>query len=112
MLTTSLHGIAISATRGLYPEEQKLDNCFEVDVDVFTAIDDITALPFVDYTIIRSAVDDAFRQPYGKLEQFMLHIHQHLKKEFPAAEKIRIAIRKLHPPMQGETAYAQVVYEG
>lgn len=112
MLTTSLHGIAISAARGLYPEEQKLDNRFEVDVDIFVNATESDSLPFVDYTIIRSAVDDAFGQPYGKLEEFIVHIYRQLKNGFPAAQKIRVAIRKLRPPMQGETAYAQVVFEG
>lgn len=111
MLIVSLHGMAISAARGLYAEEHKLDNRFEVDVDVFVNATCGDSLPFVDYTIIRTAVDDAFSQPYGKLEQFILHIYQQLKKEFPGAAKIRIAIRKLHPPMQGQTAFAQVVYE-
>lgn len=112
MLTVSLHGIAISAARGLYAEEHKLDNQFEVDADVLLPSADVTALPFVDYTIIRAAVDDAFAQPYDLLEQFIAHMYRQLKQDFPAAEKIRLAVRKLHPPMQGETAYAQVVFEG
>lgn len=96
----------------MYAEEHKLDNRFEVDVDVFINVPDISAIPFVDYTIIRSAVDNAFLQPYGKLEEFIQHIHRHLGQDFPDAEKIRVAIKKLNPPMHGETAYAQVVYEG
>ncbi|MBW7912200.1 MAG: dihydroneopterin aldolase [Taibaiella sp.] len=112
MLTVSLHGIAISAARGLYAEEHKLDNRFEVDVDVFINVPDISAIPFVDYTIIRAAVDAAFKQPYGKLEEFIQHIHRHLGQDFTDAEKIRVAIKKLNPPMHGQTAYAQVIYEG
>lgn len=112
MLTVSLHGIAISAARGLYAEEHKLDNQFEVDVDVTVDATDVAALPFVDYTIIRAAVDDAFAQPYDLLEQFIAHMHRQLKKDFPAAETIKLAVRKLHPPMHGEAAYAQVAFEG
>lgn len=112
MLTVSLHGIAISAARGLYAEEHKLDNQFEVDVDVMLNVANVAALPFVDYTVIRAAVDDAFAQPYDLLEQFIGHMHSRLKQEFPDAERIRLAVRKLHPPMHGEASYAQVVFEG
>lgn len=112
MLTVSLHGIAISAARGLYAEEHLLNNHFQVDADVLMPAEKVDALPFVDYTLIRKAVDDAFSRKYDTLEQFIQDIHKKLKTEFPHAEKIRIAIRKLNPPMSGQTAYAQVVYEG
>lgn len=112
MLTVSLHGIAIAASRGLYAEEHKLANRFEADVDVFMPAGDVQSLPFVDYTIMRRAVDEAFAEPYQTLEQFIAHIHKKLSSDFPGAEKIRIAVRKLNPPMGGETAYSQVVYEG
>ena len=112
MLTVSLHGIAVSAKRGLYAEEHLLNNHFEIDADVLIHADNVDTLPFVDYTLIRKAVDDAFSRKYDTLEQFIQDIHKKLKAEFPHAEKIRIAIRKLHPPMNGQTAYAQVVYEG
>jgi hypothetical protein len=29
----------------------------------------------------------------------------------PASEKIRVAIRKMNPPLPGEVRYAQIVYE-
>lgn len=112
MLTVSLHGIAISAARGLYAEEHKLENRFEVDADVVVATDEAEPLPFVDYTLIRRAVDDAFCQPYDTLEQFIQDIYKRLREYFPRSEKIRIAIRKLNPPMHGQTTYSQVVYEG
>lgn len=112
MLTVSLHGITIAATRGLYAEEHKISNKFEVDVDVFVPATSVTQIPYVDYTILRSTVAAAFEQPHDLLEQFIADIHSSLQRQFPEAEKVRVAIRKMHPPMPGQVAYAQVVFEG
>ena len=112
MLTVSLHGIAISSPRGLYAEEHKIHNSFEVDVDIIVPAGNVNEIPFVDYTILRAVVAQAFEQPYELLEHFIRDIHTQLKQSFPESERIKIAIRKMHPPMPGRVGYAQVVYEG
>ena len=112
MLTVSLHGISIQAARGMYAQEHILYNHFEVDVDVHMPAANTNEMPFVDYTIIRTAVATAFDNGHDILEHFIRDIHAYLKERFPQSEKIRIAIRKLHPPMPGQVGYAQVVYEG
>lgn len=112
MLTVSLHDIRIYATRGLYAEEHQLENEFLVDVDVHVQADDSEQLPFVDYVIINNVVSHAFQQKLDLLEQFIHEIHTGLKKEFPNADKVAIAIRKAHPPMPGEVGSAIVRFEG
>lgn len=109
MLTVSLHGIKIHAPHGLYPEEHILGNQFEVDVDIW--LPDAQPWPFADYTLIRKVVADIFQQPGQLLETFTLNIHTSLKNTFPGSEKIKVVVRKLHPPMPGEVVYAQVCYE-
>ena len=109
MLTVSLYGIKIHAPHGLYPEEHILGNAFEVDVDVW--LPDAQPWPFADYTIIRQTVADIFQQPGQLLEKFTYNIHTALKEVFPVAEKIKVCVRKLHPPMPGEVTFAQVCYE-
>ncbi|MFI5196426.1 MAG: dihydroneopterin aldolase [Chitinophagales bacterium] len=110
MLTVSLHGIKIHAHHGLYPEEHILGNRFEVDVDLW--LPDTRPWPFADYTLIRKIVADTFEMPGQLLETFVANIHASLKEKIPISEKIRVAVRKLHPPMPGEVGYAQVVFEG
>ena len=110
MLTVSLHGITIHAPHGLYPQEHILGNTFEVDADLW--LPDALPWPYADYTLIHETVATIFAQPGHLLETFVLHIHTALKKQFPFAEKIRVAVRKLNPPMPGSVAYAQVCYEG
>jgi 7,8-dihydroneopterin aldolase/epimerase/oxygenase len=111
MLTVSLHGIRIYAPHGLYPQEHILGNAFEVDADVYIPVAKGEEWPFADYAIIHAAVAEIFNQPGHLLETFVKHIHAALKEKFPMAEKVRVAVRKLNPPMQGETAYSQVCYE-
>lgn len=112
MLTVSLHGITMQSKAGLYAEEQELYNHFEVDIDVYVPAGNAKSLPFVDYTILRSTVAEAFDRKHDLLEQFITDIHQSLSEKFTEAEKIKVTVRKLHPPMAGEVKYAQVTYEG
>ena len=109
MLTVSLHGIKINAPHGLYPQEHILGNEFEIDVDIY--LPDTQPWPFADYTLIQQIVADIFQQPGQLLETFTYNIHTALKANFQQAEKIKVAVRKLHPPMPGDVAFAQVCYE-
>lgn len=112
MLTVSLHQIRIHAPHGLYPQEHILGNEFEVNVDVFVPAASATNWPFIDYTVIHALVTEIFQKPGLLLETFVQEIHAALKARFPEAEKLKIAVRKLHPPMPGDVGYSQVQYEG
>jgi dihydroneopterin aldolase len=109
MLTVSLHGIKITATRGLYAQDQLLHNTFEVDVDLYFASG--RPWPWADYTHIRQTVAKAFELPHPLLEDFVYDIHQTLRQQHPTSIRARVVVRKLHPPMPGQVDYAQVCYE-
>lgn len=109
MLTVSLHKIAIHANIGLYPEEKVTGNDFETDVDVW--LPDELPWPFVDYTVIFDVVTTVYAWPVETLEALVQGIYTELKGRVPGAEKIRVAVRKMHPPVAGVVGYSQVVYE-
>lgn len=111
MLTVSLHGIKLHAPYGLYPQELLLGNDFEVDVDVFMPVADGQPWPFVDYTMIQGIVSEVFTQPGQLLETFVQNIHSALKMNVPTAAKIKVVVRKMHPPLPGDVKYSQVAYE-
>jgi 7,8-dihydroneopterin aldolase/epimerase/oxygenase len=111
MLTVSLHGIKLHAKVGLYPEEKIKGNDFEVDVDIVTSATTSKDFPFLDYTIIHKIVKEAFEQEGELLETFVKNIHSALKEEFFESEKVRVAIRKLNPPLGDEVRYSQVSFE-
>lgn len=109
MLTVSLHGIKFTAPHGLYPQEHVLGNSFEVDVDIH--LPDAQPWPFADYTLIQQAVSKIFHREGQLLETFVYNIHTALKELFPFSITVRVAVRKLNPPMPGSVAYSQVCYE-
>lgn len=110
-LVVSLHGIRLHALIGMYEEEKILGNDFEIDVDVTLAVPAGASLPFADYTRINALVHEEFCRRAALLEEIIPSLHAALGAAFPAATDVRIAIRKLHPPMPGEVAYAQVVFD-
>ncbi|NDC41346.1 MAG: dihydroneopterin aldolase [Chitinophagia bacterium] len=109
MLSVSLHGIRTIGPHGLYPEENILHNHFEADIDVY--LPDEQPWPYVDYTIINEKVKEVFSVKGLYLEAFVQQIHTALKAEFPYALRVRVAVRKLHPPMDSQVAYAEVCYD-
>jgi dihydroneopterin aldolase len=111
MLTVSIHGIQLHAYVGLYPEEKVTGNNFEIDVDVLVRTEEADAFPFIDYSVIHQIVSEIFRQPGDLLESYVKEIHTSLREAFPEAEKIKVAVRKLQPPLGGDVRYAQVCYE-
>lgn len=109
MLTVSLHQIKITHFVGLYPEETYLQNRFEVDVDLQLAGNG--PFPFVDYVLINEVVQSVFKAGEQMLESIAADIHIKLIEQVAVAEKIKIVIRKYHPPMAGEVGYAQISLE-
>lgn len=96
----------------MYAQEQKIENRFEIDVDIMVPAIDTNEIPFVDYSIIRKVVAEMFEKPYDIIEHYIRDIHAGLKQQFPGSEKIKIGIRKMNPPMPGQVGYAQIVFEG
>jgi dihydroneopterin aldolase len=78
-------------------------------VDIW--LPDVQPWPFADYVLVHKAVLNVFEQPGQLLETFVFNIHNSIKEVIPVAEKIKVAVRKLHPPMHGSVDYAQVCYE-
>lgn len=111
MLTVSLHSIRIHAPIGLYPEEKRTGNNFEIDVDLYFSVQEEDTLPFADYVLVQERVVEIFRPPGDLLEDYIRQIHGALKKDFPGTEKIRVAIRKLNPMLPVPAQYSQVCYE-
>jgi 7,8-dihydroneopterin aldolase/epimerase/oxygenase len=111
MLSVSLHNIHIHAPVGLYSQEQILHNRFEVDIDVSTDLSIDNEWPLIDYTSLNTIVQHVFLKEEKLLENIVKNIFNAIKAEFPFIQKIKIKVRKLNPPMQGNVGYAQVAFE-
>jgi 7,8-dihydroneopterin aldolase/epimerase/oxygenase len=112
MLSISLHGIKLHAPIGLYPQERVVGNYFEIDVDIYMPANNENKWPFIDYSMVYDVVQEIFQQQERLLETVVHKVYTALKEKVPAAEKIKVAVRKLHPPLNGDVHYAQVAYEG
>lgn len=112
MLSVSLHGIKIVAPIGMYAEEKVHPNTFEVDVDVWVHTEEGTEWPFIDYAIINDIVSAVFTPDKEMLEELVQQIHTRVKQEFADAEKVKVCVRKLHPPLNNSVNYSQVCWEG
>ena len=110
MLTTSLHNIKIAAPIGLHAEEALIINNFEIDVDISFHADIENPLPYADYSSIQAIVKEHM-QVGSLIETHVQAIYKALKDTFTEADKIKVCIRKMHPPLDGEVRYAQVCYE-
>jgi dihydroneopterin aldolase len=106
MYTISLHGVQIHAALGLYPEELLTGNEFDVDLDVWTSVDPSEG--FIDYVVLNDLIREGFEAGNHTLEAICRHIQFAIRDRFDFAKRIRVCIRKLHPPMKGRVGYAQV----
>ncbi|MDE3255703.1 MAG: dihydroneopterin aldolase [Bacteroidota bacterium] len=110
MLTTSLHHIKIAAPIGLHAEEALIINNFEIDVDISFHAAIENPLPYADYSLIQTIVKEHM-QTGSLIEHHVQAIYKALKATFTDADKIKVCIRKMHPPLDGEVRYAQVCFE-
>jgi dihydroneopterin aldolase len=113
MITISIYGAEFFAHHGFYPEEQILGNKFVVDIEVgFARIsspqeDKLTNT--LDYQQLYQIADVQMKQTRKLIETVAQAIIDDIKTQFPFAENIRVAIKKLNPPLKGKVNYSGVV---
>lgn len=109
MLTVSLAGVRFHAPVGLYPQEAFLLNEIEINISVSQAAE-IDHLPLIDYTILHGIAAKAVMEPAALLETIVQRIVHDIEAQYPGS-KLKVAVRKLNPPMQGQVDYSEVQWE-
>lgn len=97
----SVRNLEIFARHGVYKEERKLGQRFEVDLDIET---DFSAAALsdkptdtIDYSAVIREVKEAFHsRAFGLIEALANHIAMTLLAKFPKAQAISITVRKPH----------------
>jgi dihydroneopterin aldolase len=101
-LTIELSRLRFFAKHGLFAEEQKLGNEFEVDLfvsyDPFDAIIDELS-ETINYATLFATLKVEMQKPRKLLETFVMEITDLLHNTYPAIRKIEISIFKLNPPI-------------
>ncbi len=108
-----LKGLRFFAGHGMYEEEYKVGNEFEVDISIDTRAPEthIHSLDqTVDYVTIYRIVQDEFSIRQYYIETCAMQIADRLEKQFPQIQKIIISIRKLNAPITNFTGSVGVTY--
>lgn len=111
--TIELKGLRFFAQHGMYEEEAKVGNEFEVDVSVVHSAPEkmISSIDqTVNYAEIFRIVQDEFSHRRQLLETCAMQIAGRLQKQFPEIEKLTISIRKLNPPITNFSGSVGVTY--
>jgi len=109
MLTISLHHLKFHAFHGLYEEEKKTGNDFEVNLDVSfnETTEPVThRSQTVNYAVLYQLIKDRMNIPEPLLETVAMDIAQQSKAHFPFILEINVSVRKVNPPIfnfQGQT---------
>ena len=114
MITIELKQLRFLAYHGLYAEERKTGNEFEINLSVsyqpssgtITGISDT-----VNYSELYALLKTEMQKPRHLLETFVMEVAEVIHVSFPQIKKIEISITKLHVPIAKFTGTAGVRFE-
>ena len=114
MITIELKQLRFLAYHGLYAEERKTGNEFEINLSVsfqpssgtITGIADT-----VNYSSLYSLLKTEMQKPRHLLETLVMEVAEVIHVSFPQIKKIEISITKLHVPIAKFTGTAGVRYQ-
>lgn len=111
MITIDLKALNFYALHGLYAEERKTGNEFEVNLSVsYEPPEDNlkSSTPLIDYTVLFNVVQKQMKKPVDTLETLVTSIAEEVKSVYPQVKKIKVSVAKLHPPIAGFTGNVNV----
>lgn len=114
MITVELKQVRFFAYHGLYPEERKTGNEFEVSLAVSYDLPDVIISDIhstINYAALYELVKDQIGTPVDLLETLVMNMAGEIKEAFPQTKHIRIAISKLHPPIAKFTGTVSVSFQ-
>ncbi len=113
IITIELQGMRLCGKHGLYLEESKLGNEFELDLKISFKTPKknlIEVQDTIDYVQVFQIVKAQFKQGENLLETCAIKIAERLYTEFNKITKIQIRIKKLAPPITNFTGSVGVTY--
>ena len=110
-----IKGLKFHGLHGVFEQEKIIGNIFEVDLCFILSLqkaaetDDISET--IDYAKARSMVEEIMKSnPMNLIETISLKIGEKLSTEFDI-DSLEVKVRKLNPPMEGETEYSEVTMQ-
>lgn len=110
----TLAGLQYHANHGYYPKERKEGNDFEVDLifraDLQAAAADDDLSKTIDYQQAEKIVQEVMKgTPMKLIETLATKIGEALFDHFSNVEELEVHLRKLNPPLETPTRYAQII---
>lgn len=111
--TIELKSLRFFAEHGMYQEEMKVGNEFEVDVSIeckspkkkITSIDQT-----INYVEVYRIIQEEFAVRRFLLETLAMEIAEKLQMQFNEIENISISIRKMNPPITNFSGSVAITY--
>jgi len=113
MLTIHLHHLKFFAYHGLYEDEKKTGNNFEMDVDVVADVPaSVTRLEHtVDYAVLYQIIESRMQQPTALLETLVHDIAEKIHAHDTRIRSVSITIKKMAAPIKNFNGIAGVSYK-
>jgi dihydroneopterin aldolase len=109
----TLKNIRLSGKHGVFEKEKISGNTFEVDVEFYgdfsaaahsDQLDDT-----IDYSLVAQVVEQVISGESVDLIEHLAHqLIEALKSQFEQAQRIKLRLRKLQPPMQPGADWAEI----
>lgn len=111
--TIQLHNLCFFGHHGVYEEERRVGNEFEVNLSLTVkapreVIDSLEQT--INYAEVYRIVKEIFITPQALLETLAQQIAEAVKKSFPSVKKISVQIIKPHPPIVAFSGAVSVTY--
>lgn len=113
--TIGLENIRFTGTHGYYDEENVMGNEFSIDVEVDSDIlsaatsDDLGGT--VNYSTIYYLVQAEMKKESKLLEALAYRVAARIENQFHSVSRVKVKLRKLHPPLGGQVGAAFVEIE-
>jgi dihydroneopterin aldolase len=108
-----LKNMRFFAEHGMYPEEIKVGNDFEVDISIMqkSPKKKITSIEqTVNYVEVYRIVQEEFSERKYLLETCAMQIADRIQEQFPEIEELTVSIRKLNPPITNFSGSVGITY--
>jgi dihydroneopterin aldolase len=110
-----IKGLRFHGLHGLFEQEKIIGNIFEVDLEFSLSLQKAGETDkiedTIDYAKARSIVDDIMKShSLNLIETLSLRIGEKLFEEFEL-KALEVKVRKMNPPMEGETEYSEVTMQ-
>lgn len=113
LITVELKCLRFFAYHGLFAEERKTGNEFEVNLAVSFTTSQLIITEIdqsINYARLHELVKEEMKQHRDLLETFVMELAEKINSSFPEIKKVEISIAKLHPPIAEFTGQVSVRY--